>query len=84
MSDRRDKLFYMRYFCQADADNAPYENSLFRVREENRLIHEEFWNQNKQIWEPTSELTKLRIGGDCSTLEITKESALLIILNNQK
>ena len=65
-------------------DNVPYENSLFRVREESQLIYEEFWNQNTQIWEPTSELTKLRTGGDCSTLEITEESALLIILNSQK
>jgi hypothetical protein len=74
----------MRYFCQADVDNVPYENSLFRIRTENNLIYEEFWNQYSQLWEPTSELSKLRTGGDCSTLEITEESALLIILNSQK
>jgi hypothetical protein len=50
------------------------------MREEVDLIYEEFWNTSSQAWEPTTDLTKLLIGGDCSTLEITKESAQLLIL----
>ena len=74
----------MRYFCQADVNNEPYENSLYRIREEADLIYEEFWNASSQTWEPTTELTKLLIGGDCSTLEITKESAQSLIQSTQK
>jgi hypothetical protein len=74
----------MRYFCQADINNKPYENSLYRMREEVDLTHEEFWNTSSQAWEPTTDLTKLLIGGDCSTLEITKESAQLLIEATQK
>ncbi len=74
----------MRYFCQADINNEPYENTLFRMREEVDLIYEEFWNTSSQAWEPTTDLTKLLIGGDCSTLEITKESAQLLIEATQK
>jgi len=54
------------------------------MREEANLIHEEFWNTSSQAWEPTTDLTKLLIGGDCSTLEITKESAQLLIEATQK
>jgi hypothetical protein len=74
----------MRYFCQADINNEPYENSLFRMREEVDLIYEEFWNTSSQAWEPTTNLTKLLVGGDCSTLEITKESVQLLIEATQK
>ena len=69
----------MKYFCQADVNNMPYENSLYRYREENQLFLEEIWNAISQKWESTTYLTKLLTGGDCSTLEITEESALLII-----
>jgi len=74
----------MRYFCQADVNNYPYENSLYRMRKEDDLIYEEFWDASSQAWEPTTELTKLLIGGDCSTLEITKESAQSLIQTTQK
>ncbi len=74
----------MRYFCQADVNNNPYENSLYRMRKEDDLIYEEFWNASSQAWEPTTDLTKLLIGGDCSTLEITKESAQSLIQTTQK
>jgi hypothetical protein len=74
----------MRYFCQADVNNNPYENSLYRMRKEDDLIYEEFWDASSQAWEPTTELTKLLIGGDCSTLEITKESAQSLIQTTQK
>jgi hypothetical protein len=74
----------MRFFCQADVNNKPYENSLYRMREDANLIYEEFWNSSAQAWEPTTELTKLLVGGDCSTLEITKESAQSLIQSTQK
>jgi hypothetical protein len=54
------------------------------MREEADLIYEEFWNASSQTWEPTTDLTKLLIGGDCSTLEITKESAQSLIQSTQK
>jgi hypothetical protein len=54
------------------------------MRKEEDLIYEEFWNASSQAWEPTTELTKLLIGGDCSTLEITKESAQSLIQSTQK
>jgi hypothetical protein len=74
----------MRFFCQADVNNKPYENSLYRMREDADLIYEELWNASAQAWEPTTELTKLLVGGDCSTLEITKESAQSLIQSTQK
>lgn len=54
------------------------------MREDADLIYEEFWNASAQAWEPTKELTKLLVGGDCSTLEITKESAQSLIQTTQK
>ena len=54
------------------------------MREEADLIYEEFWSASSQAWEPTTELTKLLIDGDCSTLEITKESAQSLIQSTQK
>ncbi len=74
----------MRFFCQVDVDNKPYENTLYRMREEANLIYEEFWNASSQAWEPTTDLTKLILGGDCSTLEITKESAQTLIQSTRK
>ena len=54
------------------------------MREDADFIYEEFWNASAQAWEPTTELTKLLVGGDCSTLEITKESAQSLIQSTQK
>ncbi len=74
----------MRYFCLVDINNTPLENSLFRYREANQIIFEEFWNSSSQKWEPTTDLTKLIVGGDCATTEISKESAQLIKGDNSK
>ena len=65
----------MRFFCQANVNNQPYENSLYRYRDFEDLVIEEFWNTILQIWEPTLELTRLLIGGDCTLIQITEESA---------
>jgi hypothetical protein len=65
----------MRYFCQADVENNPYPSSLYRYREEDELIYEEFWCTKSLAWIPTTELTRLLTGGDCSTMEITEEFA---------
>ena len=48
------------------------------------LIYEELWNASSQTWESTTRLTKLLIGGDCSTLEITKESAEALVEDSLK
>jgi hypothetical protein len=65
----------MRFFCQADVNNKPYSNSLFRYREEGAIIHEERWNSTNKKWEQTSYLTRLLTGGDCTLIEISAESA---------
>jgi hypothetical protein len=68
----------VKYYCQADIENRPLKGSLYRKRVEDGLIYEEEWNSVSQDWVPTTYLTKLLIGGDCSLIEITKESADLL------
>jgi hypothetical protein len=65
----------MRYFCQADVFNEPYTDSLFRYRTEADLHHEEYWDRYSGKWEPTTLLTKLLTGGDCTLVEITEQAA---------
>ena len=63
-----------RYFAQAEADNTIY--ALFRYKYENDLILEEEWNPNTSVWEMTSNLTGLFVGGDCTLMEIQEETAM--------
>ena len=65
----------MRYFCQADVFNEPYTDSLFRYRNEADLLYEEQWDKGSGKWEPTTQLTKLLTGGDCTLIEITEQTA---------
>jgi hypothetical protein len=65
----------MQYFCQADIENQPYPNSLFRYRKFMELTLEEEWDSIKNKWEPTTQLTRLIIGGDCTLMRITQEYA---------
>lgn len=65
----------MRYFSIVDVENKPFPDALFRYREENELIYEEHWNAKARWWESTSYLTRLLVGGDCTVLQITEESA---------
>ena len=65
----------MRYFCQADVFNKPFANSLFRYRQEYDLLYEEEWDQSSGIWEPTTTLTRLLTGGDCTLVEISEQIA---------
>ncbi len=65
----------MKYYCQADIDNRPYPEALFRYRTEGGLIYEESWSSTTRTWEATTYLTKLLVGGDCSTMAITGEFA---------
>ena len=63
-----------RYFAQAEVDNTIY--ALFRYKYENDLIFEEEWNPNTRVWEMTSNLTRLFVGGDCTLMEIQEETAM--------
>jgi hypothetical protein len=63
-----------RYFAQAEADNTIY--ALLRYKYENDLIFEEEWNPNTSVWEMTSNLTRLFVGGDCTLMEIQEETAM--------
>ena len=65
----------MRYFCQADVFNEPYTDSLFRYRNEADSHFEEQWDRRSGKWEPTTLLTKLLTGGDCTLIEITEQTA---------
>lgn len=67
----------------ADVENQPLPSWLFRKRVEGKLIYEEEWDFGNQEWIPTTYLTKLMIGGDCSLLEITEESANKILQNSE-
>jgi len=73
----------MRFYCLADVENQPLPGWLFRKRVEGKLIYEEVWDFGNQEWIPTTYLTKLMIGGDCSLLEITGESANKILQNSE-
>jgi hypothetical protein len=68
----------MRYYCQADVNNAPYSDSLFRFREDGELIYEESWNRKQGNWEPTTWLTRLLAGGDCTLISISASQAELL------
>jgi hypothetical protein len=68
----------MRYYCQADINNRPYSGSLLRYREDSGLIYEESWNGEQQIWEPTTWLTRLLTGGDCTLVSISMSKAELL------
>ena len=63
-----------RYFAQAEVDNTIY--ALYRYKYENDLILEEEWNPNTRVWEMTSNLTGLFVGGDCTLVEIQEETAM--------
>lgn len=63
-----------RYFAQAEVDNTIY--ALYRYKYENDLILEEEWNPNTSVWEMTSNLTGLFVGGDCTLIEIQEETAM--------
>jgi len=65
----------MRYYCQADINNRPYSGSLLRYREDSGLIYEEGWNRIRQIWEPTTWLTRLLTGGDSTLVSISISQA---------
>jgi len=65
----------MKYFCQADIDNRPYPDSLYRYRYEDGLVYEEHWNSATQSWITTTYLTKMLTGGDCSNMRISREFA---------
>lgn len=65
----------MRYFSLVDVENKPFSDALFRYRDENDLIYEEHWNAKARLWESTRYLTRLLVGGDCTVLQITEESA---------
>ena len=39
------------------------------------LTLEEEWDSIKNKWEPTTQLTRLIIGGDCTLMRITQEYA---------
>jgi hypothetical protein len=60
---------------QPAADNKPFADSLFRYRQEDDLLYEEEWNQSSGIWEPTTTLTRLLTGGDCTLVEISEQIA---------
>ena len=66
---------FIEIYCQADINNHPYPGSIFRYRTEGELIYEENWSSTNRTWEATTYLTKLLVGGDCSTMAITKEFA---------
>ena len=74
----------MRFFCQADITNHPYPDSLYRFRDEKDRICEEYWNSKIGTWEPTSYLTKLLTGGDCTLMQISEELANKMIASNSQ
>ncbi len=39
------------------------------------LLYEEQWDRHSRNWEPTTLLTKLLTGGDCTLIEITEQAA---------
>ena len=68
----------MRYYCQADVNNGPYSDSLFRYREDGELMYEERWNSKQKNWDPTTWLTRLLVGGDCTLVNISVGQAELL------
>lgn len=67
-----------------DIKNIPYDDSLYRYRESGGNTYEEFWNSKSKSWEPTSDLTRLLVGGDCTLLQITEQSAKDLMLDNSE